>query len=146
MDESSRQLAFQDKAEKVMQSLTLMPDDKRYEVLIEMGRRLPHFPAHLKIEENLVQGCQSNLYLHAEIEKGKISFLAESDALISAGLAALFISIYNHETPKTILTASLGFLDQLNLYLPLSPGRSNGLNSIQLAMKQRAVKFILVES
>ncbi len=117
--------------------------EERYHALIEMGRKIPSFPSDLKTVENLVSGCQSNLYLQAELIEGKVFFLAASDALISAGLAALLISVYEGESPETILTEPPEFLTELGLHILLSPNRSNGLTHIHLAMKRLALRFLI---
>lgn len=125
--------------------LSLSSLEKRYGALMEMGKKMAPFADALKIPENRVSGCQSNLYLSTKVENGLIYFEAHSDALISAGLAALLIAVYNGETPETILKESPDFLQELEIYALLSPNRSNGLSAIYLRMKQEALK-VLVKS
>src|SRR5689334_1774375 len=83
--------------------LSISSMNQRYEALIEMGRKLPLLPLHLKIEENLVAGCQSRLYLVSSLVNGLLYFEASADALISAGLAALLIEVYSGEPPEIII-------------------------------------------
>lgn len=117
--------------------------EDRYKALIDLGRSLPPFPLALKIPENLVSGCQSNLYLSAQFIDGLVYFEAASDALISAGLAAILIAVYNGESPETILKQPPQFLNDLGIYTSLSANRSNGLSQIHLRMKKEALKFLV---
>jgi cysteine desulfuration protein SufE len=116
--------------------------EERYAVLMEMGRRLSPLSSEHKTEENRVSGCQSLLYLHTRIENGKIFFEAASDALISAGLAAILLFVYNGEAPETLLKHSPTFLSETRIAASLSPNRSNGLSNIHLKMKQKALKVL----
>jgi cysteine desulfuration protein SufE len=118
--------------------------EKKYEKLIELGRTLPPFPEKYKIPENLVKGCQSQMYLHATCINGKCFFQAHSEALISAGLVALLLLVYNDELPEAILSCPPLFLEELQLHKSLSPGRSNGLAGLLLRLKQEALKFLML--
>ncbi len=117
--------------------------EARFCALIDMGKKLSPFAEAQKTQKNLVSGCQSHLYLSAELIDGKVFFNASCEALISAGLAALLISVYNGESPDTILQSSLDFLVDLNIQASLSHNRSNGLTSIHLRMKQEALQCLL---
>lgn len=114
------------------------PYDK-YNFLIDFGKKLPPFEQKYKIEENLVKGCQSQLFLRAEMKEGKIFFSATSDALISAGLAALLTFVYSGEGAESILSTPPAFLTELGIYASLSPNRSQGLAHIYLKMKMFAI-------
>lgn len=120
--------------------------DERYQKLIELGRALPAFPEEWKCPENLVAGCQSQVYLHTEVKEGKLLFSATSDALISAGLAALLIAVYSDEPAEAILSCPPHFLEELGIHTALSPGRSQGLRSMHLRMKQEALKILVVST
>jgi len=120
----------------------LKEPEKRYEKIMALGREAPPLDPKYKIEENIVPGCQSVMYLRAEEREGKLFFEAESDALISAGLAALLIKAYSGEPPETLLTCPPDFLDELEIGASLTPGRANGLYSILTRMKQEAVKVL----
>jgi len=130
-----------DNLKKIFSSTT--SSEQKYYLLMEMGRNLPPLKEEYKTEENRVHGCQSKLYLHSYASQGKIFFEASADALISAGLAALLIAIYNRQTPETILKRPPQFLHELGIYTSLSPSRSNGLSQIHLRMQKDALKFIL---
>lgn len=115
----------------------------KYEKIIELGRTLPSFPLKLMTPENLVKGCQSQMYLSATHTNGKIYFQCYSEALISAGLAALLLGIYNEEAPESILSCPPQVLEELGIHQSLSPSRSNGLSSLFLRMKQEALNFLI---
>ena len=114
--------------------------DEKYEKIIEMGRALPRLPDISRIQENLVQGCQSILYLETAFKDGKIYFNADSEALISKGLAALLIRAYSGETQEAILKCPPTFLTDIGIQNSLSPARSNGLASLFLKMKQACLQ------
>ena len=135
---------FQKKSKTLKKSfLDLSSIEDRYKALIDLGRALPLFDPALMVTENLVQGCQSNLYLSAKLIDGLVYFEAASDALISSGLAALLIAVYNGESPETILKQPPDFLNDLGIHASLSPNRSNGLSHIHLRMKKEALKFLI---
>lgn len=113
-----------------------------YEKIIELGKTLPSYPEEFKQNSNLVQGCQSVMYLHAELRERHIYFFAHSDALISSGLAALLLLAYNEETPEAILTCPPLFLNELGINASLSPGRSNGLASLFQTIQKHAMVFL----
>ena len=116
-------------------------EQARYEKIIQLGRNLPPFPSEQMTEENRVKGCQSNLFLYSEWKDGRIYFKACSDALISAGLAAILLHVYNGETAEAILKCPPKFLEDLGIQASLSPNRANGLYSIHLKMQQDALKL-----
>ncbi len=116
-----------------------------YKEIMEWGKKLLPFKDEWKIEENRVIGCQSLMYLHTEMHADHVDtvhFYATSDALISAGLAAILIEIYGHESPEDILKTQPTFLDEMGIPSALTPGRANGLASLYLKMKQEAVKYL----
>lgn len=118
-------------------------EEDRYKKIIELGRALPRLPEKYKVPDNIVQGCQSSVYLHSTLKDGLIIFEAEADALISAGLAALLVRVYSGETPEVMLKCPPTYLEELGISASLTPSRSNGLYSIHLRMKQEALKLLL---
>lgn len=116
--------------------------EARYQKIIEVGKKLPHVPSNQKIPGNIVKGCQSTVYLVTEVKDGALYFQAESDALISSGLAALLVLVYSGESAETILTCPPKFIEELGLTAALTPNRANGLYSIHLRMKQEALKAL----
>ena len=113
----------------------------KYEHLIELGKELPVIEDQYKTEENLIKGCQSRVWLHAEMVDGKIIFSADSDAIITKGIVALMIRVFSDQTPDEITNASLEFIDKIGLKEHLSPTRSNGLLAMVKQIKMYAVAF-----
>lgn len=141
MNESNS--TYLEKCERVKKKFALLTSEEKYQELIRMGRSLPQFPEHLKTENSMVHGCQSLLYLYCIFQNSQCIFLAEADALISKGLAALLISVYNGESPETILKCPPDFVREIGIGASLSPSRSNGLVQIHLRMKQEALKHLV---
>lgn len=109
-----------------------------YLEIMRWGKMLPPFDPSLRTEENRVIGCQSLMYLSVEYKEGKLFFSADSDALISKGLAALLIFLYNGETPLHILTHPPTLIAELGLIASLTPGRANGFASLYYKMRSYA--------
>lgn len=118
----------------------------KYENIIEIGKELPLIDPKYKIPENLIKGCQSNVWLHPEFEEGKIFFTADSDAIITKGLISMMIKVLSGHTPTDIVNAELYFIDTIGLQNHLSPNRSNGLLSMLKQMKMYAAAFQTQES
>ena len=102
----------------------------RYALLIELGNSLEKLDEKNKVENNLIMGCQSRVWLQAEYEDGKVVFKAESDAVIVKGIIALLIKVLSNRTPEEIINADLYFIEKIGLKENLSPTRSNGLVSM----------------
>lgn len=113
----------------------------RYQLLIDMGSDQPELPVQYKTEQNLIDGCQSRVWLQADMVDGKVQFQAESDALIVKGIVALLVRVLNNQTPQNILDADLYFIEQIGLREHLSPTRSNGLLAMLKQMKMYALVF-----
>ena len=102
----------------------------RYSMLIEMGKECPMIDTQYRDDEHLINGCQSRVWLHAELKDGKMYFTADSDAVITKGIIYLLIKVFSGQTPADILAADMSFLDEIGLKEHLSPTRSNGLLSM----------------
>lgn len=113
----------------------------RYNYLIEMGKSLPMIDPKNKVDNNLIQGCQSRVWLHAEFHDGRIHFTADSDAVITRGIISLLIRALSNRTPDEIINARLEFIDAIGLTQHLSPSRSNGLASMIKQIKLYALAF-----
>jgi cysteine desulfuration protein SufE len=118
-------------------------EDLKYQKIIEMGREQPPLEKAYKIPENIVRGCQSTMYLHSHLKDGQVYFEAESDALISSGLAAILLRVYSGETPETVLKCPPDYLEELGITASLTPNRANGLYSMHLRMKQDALRLLI---
>ena len=117
----------------------------KYEYIIELGKELPLISDEKKTEDRLIEGCQSRVWLDMETVDGKMSFSADSDAIITKGIIGLLIRVMNNEDAKTIATADLRFISEIGLQEHLSPTRANGLASMIQKMKIGAVKVIVGE-
>lgn len=113
----------------------------KYNYLIELGKSLPMIDERYKVESNLIQGCQSRVWLHAEFDGKHIHFTADSDAVITKGIANLLIRVYSGHTPQEILDASTEFIKEIGLTEHLSPTRSNGLMSMIKQIKMYALAY-----
>lgn len=102
----------------------------RYSMLIEMGKECPMIDTQYRNDEHLINGCQSRVWLRAEMKDGKMYFTADSDAVITKGIIYLLIKVFSGQTPSDILAADMSFLDEIGLKEHLSPTRSNGLLSM----------------
>ena len=115
----------------------------KYQLLIDLGNEQAPLDEKYKTESNLIDGCQSRVWLQCDYEDGKLVFTAESDALIVKGIVALLIRVLSGHTPKEIVDADLYFIDQIGLKDHLSPTRSNGLLAMMKQMKMYAVGYSL---
>jgi len=113
----------------------------KYQMLIDLGNEQEPLDEQYKVEQNLIDGCQSRVWLQADFADGVISFTAESDALIVKGIVALLIRVLSGHTPQEILDAELYFIDRIGLKEHLSPTRSNGLLAMVRQMRMYALAF-----
>ena len=114
---------------------------EKYQYLIDLGKNLPDFNQVNKVEENLVKGCQSNVWLHAEITDDKIIYTADSDAIISKGIISILISVFSGQKPEDIINAKMDFIDKIGLSNHLSQTRANGLLAMVKQIKIYAVAY-----
>ena len=128
--------------EEVIEEFSAFDDwmDK-YQMLIDLGNDLEGLDAEYKNEQNLIDGCQSRVWLQCDIKDGKLVFTADSDALITKGIIALLIRVVSGHTPKEILDTDLYFIERIGLHQHLSPTRSNGLLSMVKKIKAYALAF-----
>lgn len=113
----------------------------RYQLLIDLGSSQPKLDDKYKTEQNLIDGCQSRVWLQADMKDGLLHFQAESDALIVKGIVALLVRVLSDHTPEEILSADLYFIESIGLREHLSPTRSNGLLSMLRQMKLYALAY-----
>ena len=136
------QLKINDIQDEIIEEFSIFEDwmDK-YAYLIELGNSLEPLNEKYKVESNLIQGCQSRVWLQADYEDGIITFKAESDAVIVKGIIALLIKVLTNHTPDEIMNADLYFINKIGLNEHLSPTRSNGLVSMVKQMRFYAMAF-----
>jgi cysteine desulfuration protein SufE len=136
-------MSIQETQQEIIADFELFGDwmDK-YEYIIQLGKELPMIEEQYKKDENLIKGCQSRVWLHAEIRDGKLFFTADSDAVITKGLVSLVIKVLSGQTPKDIVASDLYFVDAIGLSSHLSPTRSNGLLSMIKQIKLYALAYL----
>lgn len=113
----------------------------KYQLLIDLGNELPPLDERYKTESNLIDGCQSRVWLQADCHDGVMELQAESDALIVKGIIALLIKVLNHQKPEDVLNADLYFIERIGLKEHLSPTRSNGLLAMVKQIRMYALAF-----
>ena len=135
-------MTIQETQDEIISDFELFGDwmDK-YEYIIQLGKELPLIDEKYKVDENLIKGCQSRVWLHTEYRDGKLLFTADSDAVITKGLISLVIKVLNAHTPKDIIESDLYFVDAIGLSSHLSPTRSNGLLSMLKQIKLYALAY-----
>jgi len=127
---------------KIIEDFELFDDwIQKYEYLIDLGKELAPIKEQYKTEDNLIKGCQSRVWLHAEHSEGKIIFSADSDAIMTKGIVAMLINVLSNQEPKDIATAKLDFINEIGLKEQLSATRANGLVSMIKKMKLYAIAF-----
>ena len=114
---------------------------EKYEYMISLGKSLPLMDNDFKNDSNLIKGCQSRVWLHAELKNGNIFFHADSDAIITKGIISILIRIYSGKPPKEILDSSFDFINKIGLKEHLSQTRANGLSSMIKQIKMYALAF-----
>jgi cysteine desulfuration protein SufE len=126
--------------EEIVDEFSMFDDwMERYEYIIELGKSLPLIDAQYKLDENLIKGCQSKVWLHSEIVNDKLVFTADSDAILTKGIVALLLRVYTDQSPTDILAANTHFIDEIGLQEHLSPTRANGLVSMIKQIKLYAI-------
>jgi cysteine desulfuration protein SufE len=128
--------------EEIVEEFSLFDDwMQRYEYMIELGKSLPIIDPEYKTEDNIIKGCQSKVWLHADLEGNKLVFTADSEAIITKGIIAILIRVFSHQHPDAILDADTSFIDKIGLKEHLSPTRANGLVSMIKQLKMYAIAF-----
>lgn len=126
--------------EEIIDEFSMFEDwMERYEYIIDLGKSLPLINETYKLDENLIKGCQSKVWLHSELQGEKIEFTADSDAILTKGIVALLLRVFSNQTPQAILDADTNFIDEIGLKEHLSPTRANGLVSMVKQIKMYAI-------
>ena len=112
---------------------------ERYEYIIDLGKSLPIIDEQFKLDENLIKGCQSKVWLHSELKEDSLIFTADSDAILTKGIVALLLRVYSNQKPADVLAAKTDFIDEIGLKEHLSPTRANGLVSMVKQIKMYAI-------
>ena len=126
--------------EEIIEEFSMFNDwMDRYEYIIELGKSLPIINDQFKLDENLIKGCQSKVWLYSELENEIIKYSADSDAILTKGIAALLLRVYSGQRPEEIIAAETSFIDEIGLKEHLSPTRANGLVSMIKQIKIYAI-------
>ena len=115
--------------------------EERYQYMIDLGKTLPLIDEQYKTEDHIIKGCQSRVWVHANLENDKVVFTADSDAVITKGIIAILIRVFSNQSPKDIIDANTDFIDEIGLKEHLSPTRANGLVSMIKQLKMYAVAY-----
>lgn len=135
-------MTIQDIQDSIVDEFSIFDDwMERYEYIIDLGKSLPLIDSAYKTEDNIIQGCQSKVWVHAELKDDKIVYTADSDAILTKGIIALLIRSFSNQTPSDILSANTDFIDKIGLKEHLSPTRANGLVSMVKKIKMYALAF-----
>jgi cysteine desulfuration protein SufE len=128
--------------EEIVDEFSMFDDwMQKYEYLIDLGKELPQIEEKYKIEDNLIKGCQSRVWLDAKHEDGKIIYTADSDAIMTKGIIAILIRVLSNQSANDIANANLTFINEIGLKEQLSPTRANGLVSMIKQMKIYAIAY-----
>jgi cysteine desulfuration protein SufE len=126
--------------EEIVDEFSMFDDwMERYEYIIELGKSLPLIDTEFKLDENLIKGCQSKVWLYSELDHDTIKYSADSDAILTKGIVALLLRVFSKQKPAAILEADMGFIDRIGLKEHLSPTRANGLVSMIKQIKLYAI-------
>jgi len=115
--------------------------EERYQYMIDLGKSLPLIDEQYKTDDNTIKGCQSKVWVHAELDNEKVIFTADSDAIITKGIIAILIRTFSNQHPKDILASNTDFIDKIGLKDHLSPTRANGLVSMIKQLKMYAIAY-----
>ncbi len=128
--------------DEIIDEFSMFEDwEERYQYMIDLGKDLPLIATEFKTEDNIIKGCQSKVWVHAELNTDKIEFTADSDAIITKGIIAILIRVFSNQHPKAILEANTDFIDAIGLKEHLSPTRANGLVSMIKQLKLYAIAY-----
>ena len=137
-------MSIKEKQQELIDDFAFLSDwEQKYEYIIDLGKELKGLPEEKKKEDILIKGCQSQVWLDAELRDGKIFFLADSDGILPKGIISLLVGVYSGHTAEEILAADFDFISKIGLQGFLSPSRANGLASMIKQIKFYAVAYQL---
>jgi cysteine desulfuration protein SufE len=134
--------SIQEIQEEIVEEFSIYDDwMDRYEYMIDLGKNLPLIDESLKTDDRIIKGCQSKVWVNAQLESDKIAFTADSDAIITKGIIAILIRAWSGQKPADIIAANTDFIDEIGLKEHLSPTRANGLVSMIKQLKMYAIAY-----
>ena len=135
-------MTIQEIQDEIVDEFSMFEDwMQRYEYIIDLGKSLPLIDEQFKTEDNIIKGCQSKVWVHAEQQGEKVVFTADSDAILTKGIIAILIRAFSNQKAADILEANTDFIDKIGLKEHLSPTRANGLVSMVKKIKMNALAF-----
>ncbi|WP_041633088.1 SufE family protein [Maribacter sp. HTCC2170] len=135
-------MGIQEIQEEIVDEFSMFEDwMQRYEYMIDLGKSLPLINEKFKTDDNIIKGCQSKVWVHAELDGDKLIFTADSDAIITKGIIAILIRVFSDQKPQDIINADTSFIDEIGLKEHLSPTRANGLVSMIKQLKMYAIAY-----
>lgn len=135
-------MTIEDIQAEIVDEFSMFDDwEERYQYMIDLGKTLPLIDKQYKTEDNIIKGCQSKVWVHANLNNDKIVFTADSDAIITKGIIAILVRVFSNQHPQAIIEANTNFIDQIGLKEHLSPTRANGLVSMIKQLKLYAVAY-----
>ena len=135
-------MTIQEVQHDLIEEFSMFDDwEERYQYMIDLGKSLPLIDDQYKTDKYIIKGCQSKVWVHAEMIDGRVVFTADSDAIITKGIIAILIRVLSDQDPKEIIEADMDFIDQIGLKEHLSPTRANGLVSMIKQLKMYAIAF-----
>ncbi|MDW5289955.1 SufE family protein [Formosa sp. PL04] len=135
-------MTIQNIQDEIIDEFSMFEDwEERYQYMIDLGKTLPLIDTQYKTNDNLIKGCQSKVWVHAELKDSSVIFTADSDAIITKGIIAILIRSFSNQHPKDILDANTDFIDKIGLKEHLSPTRANGLVSMIKQLKLYAIAY-----
>lgn len=135
-------MSIKDIQNEIIDEFSMFDDwEDRYQYMIDLGKSLPLIDDQYKTDDYLIKGCQSRVWVHADLVEDKIVFTADSDAIITKGIIAILIRVFSNQRPQDIIEANTDFIDKIGLKEHLSPTRANGLVSMIKQLKMYAVAY-----
>jgi len=135
-------VTIQEIQDEIIDEFSMFDDwEERYQYMIDLGKSLPLIDEQYKTDNNLIRGCQSKVWVHAEMNNNSIEFTADSDAIITKGIIAILIRVFSNQHPKDIIESNTDFIDKIGLKEHLSPTRANGLVSMIKQLKMYAIAY-----
>ncbi len=136
------QVTIEEIQNEIIDEFAMFEDwEERYQYMIDLGKTLPLIDEKYRTEDNIIKGCQSKVWVHAEMNDNKVEFTADSDAIITKGIIAILIRVFSNQHPKDIIDANTDFIDKIGLKEHLSPTRANGLVSMIKQLKMYAIAY-----
>ncbi len=135
-------MTIEDVQNDIIDEFSMFEDwEERYQYMIDLGKTLPLIEDQFKTEDNIIKGCQSKVWVHANMQDNKVNFTADSDAIITKGIIAILIRAFSNQHPNDIIEANTDFIDKIGLKEHLSPTRANGLVSMIKQIKLYAIAY-----